>query len=100
MADAGVRYGHVPRWTDWHWTDPIRLSARDTARFPLPLPCSLHTGYRALPSAAAAASSRRSNRRDSSLSRQLQRARELPLALFMWTRFELIVEEKLIVDKK
>ena len=99
-ANARVRYGHVPRWTDWHWTDPIRLSARDTARFPLPLPCSLHAGYRALPSAAAAASSRRSTRRDSSLSRQLQRARELPLALFVWARFELVVEEKLIVDKK
>jgi hypothetical protein len=27
-------------------------------------------------------------------------ARELPLALFVWARFELIVEEKLIVDKK
>jgi hypothetical protein len=78
----------------------LRLSARDTARFPLPLPYSLHAGYRALPSAAAAASSRRSTRRDSSLSRQLQRARELPLALFVWARFELIVEEKLIVDKK
>lgn len=34
------------------------------------------------------------------LSRQLQRARELPLALFVWARVELIVEEKLIVDKK
>ena len=22
-ANARVRYGHVPRWTDWHWTDPI-----------------------------------------------------------------------------
>jgi hypothetical protein len=56
----------------------LRLSARDTARFPLPLPCSLHAGYRALSRAAAAASSRRSTRRDSSLSRQLQRARAPP----------------------
>lgn len=22
-ANARVRYGHVSRWTDWHWTDPI-----------------------------------------------------------------------------
>jgi hypothetical protein len=41
----------------------IRLSARDAAGRPLPLPCSLYGGYRVAPSAAAAPPSRHPTRR-------------------------------------
>jgi hypothetical protein len=78
----------------------LRLSAAPAARGPLPLPCSMHGVYRA-PAMAAAAPLPGTLRGGLLLSppRSGVRATAL-LLLFIWAHFQLLVDEKIIVDEK
>jgi hypothetical protein len=78
----------------------LRLSAARGARRPLPLPCSLHGGYRAAPSAAAAPLLG-TLREGTLLSPPRSGVGTGALQILStWVHFQLLVDKKIIVDKK
>jgi hypothetical protein len=78
----------------------LRLSARDAARRPLTLPCSLHDGYRAapVPQRLPLGGALRGGKLLSPL-RSVVCMGALQ-SLFTWAHFQLLVDKKFIVDEK